>query len=78
VRRKRPINSLENVTLHLSKEASVMQQSLNMPPPARPPCKTCGQQLWLTQIQPTYKPSQDLRTFECTNCKSTETVRVKF
>ena len=55
-----------------------MQQAIYAPSSARPPCEKCGQQLWLARIEPGDKPSHDLRTFECTNCKTSEIMEVKF
>ena len=55
-----------------------MQQSMYGATLVRPPCEKCGQQLWLARIEPADKPDHDLRTFECTNCKTSEIVKVKF
>jgi hypothetical protein len=63
------------------------QQTRSGPPEAgqlslakqiRPACISCGQPAWLVRIEPAPEPDHDLRTFECSICEATQTVKVKF
>ncbi len=51
--------------------------------PAKPPigqrrCPKCGVPMFLSEIEPTERPHEDLRTFECQLCSFAETVTVQF
>jgi hypothetical protein len=48
-----------------------------LPPIARRRCPSCGLQLFLSSIEPTYHPDYEVRTFEFSMCAHEETVAVK-
>jgi hypothetical protein len=41
-----------------------------------PACPNCGVPMWLDTIEPSNKPGHDLRTLECSGCKSRIVIEV--
>jgi hypothetical protein len=48
------------------------------PPIGQRRCPACGLPLFLVSVNPTEKPGEDERIFECTDCAYAETVIVQF
>jgi len=47
-------------------------------PVERPRCEHCGNTMWLARIQPADEPDHDVRTFECSTCRTSLVLTVKF
>jgi hypothetical protein len=43
-----------------------------------PPCTLCGAPMFLSLIEPADEPGYDRRNFECTACRFSRTVMVKY
>jgi len=48
------------------------------PPIGQRRCPRCGLPMFLSEIEATERPHEDLRTFECQECAYGETVTVQF